>query len=490
MLAWAPSARAQICKTRGLCHNNYTIELFQGPLLAPSHVTGVAGAYIASAENTEGAAANSASPAVRDPYSINWFDYDIAVGVSFPGAFTNTDFDNHGTNSALSQNSANSFADLTLGGQLQFGQFGVSATGDLLQYQDINGLASPTSQSLATLPGAALGQLGQFATGGSSLTAQIGRWKVLAGYGLLDGQLVVGAGVRIITMEMLQAGSTLLTMTGVGTEAGLLLMPTGHRWRVGATARGPVTGGVFGSERVTVDGDVRKAGNLVLPDQVTQPWELEAGVAFQLGPRPINPGWENPHDQEAELRGEIERDRAKRALRDATDLALAPSGEREKLREQQANEEKAVRAIEDEHLSEESARLQSIRKARYQNWPRERILLLASVLATGPSANAVSIEAFLDQISAPVGRSVSYTPRLGLEGEPLENRVLLRTGTYLEPSRYVDGTARQHFTFGADIHLFPLTFWGLLPDADWKLGLVVDLAPRYQNVGFGIGNWH
>ncbi len=141
-------------------------------------------------------------------------------------------------------------------------------------------------------------------------------------------------------------------------------------------------------------------------------------------------------------------------------------------------------------MSEVSDQLKAVRKARYQNWPRERILLLASVLATGPSSNAVSVEAFLDQISAPVGRSVSYTPRLGLEGEPLENRVVLRTGTYLEPSRYADVTYRQHFTFGADIHLFPLTFWGLLPDADWKLGLVVDLAPRYQNVGFGIGNWH
>jgi len=79
---------------------------------------------------------------------------------------------------------------------------------------------------------------------------------------------------------------------------------------------------------------------------------------------------------------------------------------------------------------------------------------------------------------------------LQIRAVTLKNRVVLRTGTYLEPSRYADVTYRQHFTFGADIHLFPLTFWGLLPDADWKLGLVVDLAPRYQNVGFGIGNWH
>jgi len=345
---------------------------------------------------------NSASPAVRDPYSTSWFDYDLAVGISFPGAFTNTDFDNHGDNASLPANhaSAGDFLDLSLGGQFQFGAFGVSATGDLQQFQ-------------------------VSAAGTSSLTMQIGRWKALAAYGLLGGQVVVGGGLRIVTMQMNQSGAgTLLTMTGLGPEVGALVMPTGHRWRLGASARAPVSGGAFGSENVTTVGGLREVAGQVLPDGLTQPWEVEAGVAFQLGPRPINPGWENPHDEEAELREEIERDRGKRALRDATDLALAPSGEREKLRAQQAEAEKAVRAIEDEHLSEESARLQSIRKARYQNWPREKILLLASVLMTGPSANAISLEGFLDQQVESVGQNVSFTPRLGLEGEPLNAEVL------------------------------------------------------------------
>jgi hypothetical protein len=454
-------------------------------------VTGVAGAYIAYAEDIEGAAVNSAAPAVRDPYSTSWFDYDLAIGISFPGAFTNTDFDNHGAGSALG-NTANDFTNLTLGGQFQFGALGVSATGDLLQYQVSPGSTSSEQQQQQG------GVFSPFSSGASPLTVQIGRWKALGAYALLDGQVILGGGARIITMQMLQSGTgTVLTMTGLGPEIGALIMPTGHRWRLGATARAPVSGGALGSENVTTTPagvrEVRATGStapLVLPNSLTQPWELEAGVAFQLGPRPINPGWDNPHDQEAELRGEIQRDRDTRALRDATDLAIAPAAEREALRRQQMSAEKAVRAIEDDHMDDVSAQLRAVRKARYANWPREKILLLASVLMTGPSRNAVSVEGFLDQVAATVGQTVSYTPRLGLEGEPLENRMLLRTGTYLEPSRYVDGTARQHFTFGADIHLFPLTFWGLLPDADWKLGLLVDLAARYQNVGFGIGNWH
>jgi len=149
------AARGQ-CAPPKICSNHYAIELFQGPLLAPIHVTGLAGAYIASAEDIEGAAVNSAAPAVRDPYSTSWFDYDLGIGISFPGAFTNTDFDNHGDNANLPANhaSAGDFTDLTLGGQFQFGAFGVSVTGDLQQFQIS-------------------------AAGGPSLTMQIGRWKAL-----------------------------------------------------------------------------------------------------------------------------------------------------------------------------------------------------------------------------------------------------------------------------------------------------------------------
>jgi hypothetical protein len=417
------------------------------------------------AEDTEGAAVNSAAPAVRDPYSTTWFDYDLSVGISFPGAFANTDFDNHGDNATLPANHAlaGNFLDLNLGATLQFGGLGVGATGDLQQF-------SLTSQSPAT---------------SSSLTMQIGRWKALGAYGLLDGQLVVGGGARIVTMQIVEQGAAgpLLTMTGLSPETGALLMPTGQPWRLGATFRAPVSGGVLG-------GSGRSAGGLVLPTNIVEPWEAELGVAYQLGPRPLNPGWENPRDQEAELRGEIERDRDKRALEYALELALTPPREQAAKRAVQQAQEQALRAIEDEHMSEASQQLRAVRKARYANWPREKILLLASALVTGPSADAISVEGFLDQRLERVGQQPTVTPRLGIEGEPLRDRMLLRAGTYVEPSRYAGGSARQHFTFGADVRLFPLDFWGLLSEAVWKVGLFVDLAPRYQNAGIGLGNWH
>ncbi|HEY1694366.1 MAG TPA: hypothetical protein VGG39_19490 [Polyangiaceae bacterium] len=451
------------------------MEIFQGPVIAPMHVTGLGGAYIASAEGTEGSAVNSAAPAVRNAFSTTWFDYDIALGISFPGAFTSSDFDNHGDDANLPPNHANTgnFTDLDIGATLQFGGLGVAAAGDLQQFT----LTTPTP-----------GQAG--------LTLQIGRWKGLAAYGLFDGQLAVGGGVRVVTMQVLQDGAgTLLTMAGASPEAGALLMPTGLPWRVGVTARAPVSGGVgvgFFGQQIFPGASSSKpvAGNLVLPREVVMPWEVEAGIAYQLGPRPLNPHWENPHAEETRLRETIEGHRAERARRYAEELAALPPGEREASAREQHAQERSLRAIEDDHLDEETERLHRAAKARYENWPREKILLLASVLMTGESPDAVSVEGVLDQRVETVGRKVSLTPRLGLEGEPVRNHMELRAGTYVEPSRYEGGTARQHVTFGTDVRLVPLTFWGIFPEDPWKLGVFVDLAPRYTNWGFGLGTWH
>ena len=450
------------------------MEIFQGPVIAPIRVTALGGAYTALAEGTEGSAVNAAAPAVRNAYSTTWVDYDISLGISFPGAFTHSDFDNHGDNASLPavHASAGNYTDLTVGGTLQLGGLGVSATGELEQF------------SLTTT------------SGQPALTLQVGRFRALASYGLYGGQLAIGGGVRVVTMQVLQNGAgTLLTMAGASPEAGALLMPTGLPWRLGATVRAPVSGGVgvgFLGQQIFPGSSTPPpaSGSLVLPAQVVMPWEAEVGFALQLGPRPLNPGWGNPHTEEAELRGEIDRDRAERRRRNAEELATLPADARPARKAELGAEEKSLRALEDDHIDEENARLNRVHKARYANWPRERILLLGSVLFTGPTPNAVSIEGFLDQRVETVGRQLSVTPRLGLEGEPIPNHVVLRTGTYVEPSRYEGSVARQHFTFGSDIRLFPLDFWGLFPDEPWKLGLFVDLAPRYTNYGFGLSSWH
>jgi hypothetical protein len=359
----------------------------------------------------------------------------------------------------------NSFVDLNFGATLQFGGVGAAATGDLQQFN--------------------------LSKSANALTMQVGRWKALGAYGLFDGQFVIGAGARILTMQIQQSGGpTLLTVSGAGPEVGALLMPTGSQWRVGAAARAPIGGGVAGSDKLTRGNGALMAANFVLPSTVESPWEVDMGLAYQLGPRPLNPGWENPHEQESWIRQRIADERAERALlREAEMSSLTPAGRLAREPALDADEARQ-RAIEDAELEAETKRLYGQRKARYDNWPREKILLLASVLLTGASSDAVSLQGFLDQRVETVGKAVTVTPRLGMEGEPLRERLTLRVGTYVEPSRYEAGTPRQHFTFGGDVRLFPIDFWGLLPTANWKIGFVIDLAPRYENYGIAIGNWH
>jgi hypothetical protein len=70
------------------------------------------------------------------------------------------------------------------------------------------------------------------------------------------------------------------------------------------------------------------------------------------------------------------------------------------------------------------------------------------------------------------------------------DRLQTRIGTYIEPSRFARHLARQHFTFGLDLKLFPFSPFGLFGDQIWRLGGFIDLAPRYQNFGVSIGAWH
>ena len=223
--------------------NDYSIEFFQGPLIAPVRVMGISGAYTAVAEGVDGAAVNAASPAVREPYSFDWLDYDIDLGVSFPGSYSNTDFDNSGKFDRI-----NNFVYFNFGAQLQLGDFGTSVTGEFLRYDVIP--STPRSPGL-------------------SLTA--GRWHALGAYGLANDQIVVGGGLRVVSMGLQQSGGPVptgpevLTMVGAAPEAGVLVKPDEAPARFGATVRAPVSGGDFGGSSTTTDAQgVTRAGSLVL----------------------------------------------------------------------------------------------------------------------------------------------------------------------------------------------------------------------------------
>lgn len=468
----APAARAD---APPITDNDYAIEVFQGPVIAPVRVSGLAGAMTAAVEGVEGVYNNAAAPAVREPFSLRWFDYDVSAAISFPGAYRRTDFNNRGEKGdpRLIERTGD-FRYYNLGAQLQFGQLGVTAMGDFIQYD----VASPESSS--------------------SLALTLGRVHVDAGYGLLGNQLVVGGGLRIAYVNLDQAGGATISMAGAAPEAGVVVKPNDLPWRLGATARARVEASdltILGTRR-DPNTQVRSAGGFVVPDRIAQPWEVEVGAAYQLGPNPLNPPWLDPHEQEDEHEQAIMSAREARADARRAELASMPvttdedRRARAEVAERLAAEEKMKRAIEDAELKDASRRLYYERRARFVNWPRERILLLASLLMVGPSDQAVALEGFLDQRRELVGRRVSLAPRFAVESELVPNLLRLRAGVYVEPSRFADGASRQHFTFGGDVRIFAWDLFGLVPYTTLRVSGFLDLAPRYENFGFGIGIWH
>jgi hypothetical protein len=437
-------------------------------------VSGLAGAYTGYAEGIEGVTSNAAAPGVRVPYSFRWIDWDADIDVALPGAYQGTDFDNRGQNAdPRLVSTINGFFYAHAGLNIQLGEVGAAVTGELLQY-DVN----PNS-------------------GGPGLALTYGRWHALVAYGLFGNQLVVGAGARIVTLDLseksssITGGRTLVTMNGAAPEVGVVIKPDNFPLRIGATLRAPVSGTGSGAGTTSVDAEgVRRAGEFVLPSSVTQPWELETGFALQLGPRPLNAPWLNPHEMERTVRDRIASDRARRKRENAAAVIAVPPADRDLMRRVLAQEEEALRAIEDQRLAAESRRMYAIRSAREKNWPRERITLVASLLLTGPSSDAVALEGFITQHRELVGQSTSLAPHFGLESEPIINWVHGRVGSYLEPSRFSDGYSRQHFTFGGEVKLGQFSPWGILGEQTWRIGVSADLAPRYQNYGLSLGSWH
>ncbi len=466
LIALATSASAS---ADSLPDNNYAIDLFQGPILAPLRVVGIAGAYAGYAEGISGFVSNAASPAVREPFSVRNVDVDVSGSLSIPvSLFQNNDFDNSGD---IDYDYSN-FVYVTGGFQLQAGPVGAGALAELQNYT-VKGHDGRRSDVL------------------------LGKYHALAAVDVLGGQLAVGGGVRAVTMAVFAPDVT-LNIAGVAPQMGLLVRPDWLPFRVGATFRFPVNGIPLGDlGAVGVDG-VRRAGDFALPRRITLPWELEVGFSFQAGPRPLNPKWIDPVSEERPLVERVESARRRRALERAREeRALSPE-DRARYRAMQDFVEARIRQHEAVWLDHEERYLRDQRLGRFEAWPRQRILVTGALLVSGPVSEGVSIERFLAQdrpgqdrgkVIGSSGASVNFSPRVGLEAEPVENLVLTRVGSYYEPNRF-GRVGRQHFTFGGDIRLFSTTFWGLVPKVTYSLKGAVDLAPRYESISASLGVWH
>jgi len=419
--------------------SQYTIDLFQGPTLASARVSGMGGAYSALAEGAEGIPFNAASASLRFPYSTTRTDYDITAGITFPSSVSNTDFDNNGKVGFGYSN----FVFLTGGLLLQHGPFGIGAVISGQNYQ----LGTPADRVERT-----------------SLTQaslQVIKLDWVASYAFLDDQLHLGGGVRgaFITASVPGSapiiGDLLFGNFGVGGQGGVLWTPRHLPLRLGATIRSPVIGTIGFSSSVEADarGDTR-LGGLYLPSGVNLPWEAEWGVAVQVGPRPLNIHWT---DEDTLVGAEVEDGR-----RFYTDSNVREPAYRS-----------ARRILHD----------------RYRAIRRRKLLLSVSMLATGPTGGAVGVESMLTQIVDRSGRTASFTMRGGLEAEVLPNRLQLRAGSYVEPTRFAGSQARVHGTGGFEVNVLEWDVFGLFPDSSWRISGSIDAARQYFGWGLGVGVW-
>lgn len=421
--------------------SNYAVDLFQGPVLATTRITGMGGAYTAIAENTDGIPFNPAAASLRSPYSTTKVDYDLTAGLTLPGSVKGTDFDNNGKVGFTYQ----SFYFLTFGGILQYGHAGFGVIGSFQNYE-------------LGVPGTPISLPGTNETV-KNLRIRIVRVDPVMSYGFLDDQLHVGAGLRIAGFYGIGETSattevSLIESYALGAQGGLLWTPNELPLRLGGTLRSPTTSNdQDGAGRIPKDanGD-RIAGNIYLPSKLSLPWEVELGVAVQLWKRPLNIHWQ---DEDSVPAAESERWRQK-----------TPNGEPEP--------------------SWRGAR--RMLKARYQQIPRQKVLLTAAAIITGATPNAVGIESMLSQTVERSGESVVVGVRAGAESEIIPRWFVLRAGSYVEPSRYRDGHTRIHGTAGLDLRVLRWSVFGLFDDDTlFRISLSGDVARDYFGWGIGAG---
>ena len=456
--------------------SRYSIDFFEGPVYSGTRVVGLGGAYVAVAEDVDGDLHNPAAPAVRPFYSTDNFDYWLGFAVSFPGDIENMDFFNSGSATAVS-GTQDQFVFATPALNLQWGTFGIGATFSLQNY---------------AIEDAAITSEGEDATLGIAVTTT----HIQAANAFIDGQLIVGVGVRNLS-QTVQARTPnysrrIFGTDGTGGELGVLYRPNDQPFRVGFAFRSGVQTQPEFSKDLLPDenGDVtipRGDAFLYLPEQVSSPWDVNLGVAVQLG-RKFNPVWRSSeqkaeraavHYRMRELDRQEERRRRLAAAKGEGERALIGA---ELDAAQEDDDELLNRAIEN---AAQLTRVQNAAMAPHY------LLLSTALVVTGTAEEAVGVDAFLSQEVNRSGEEVVYSPRIGAESEVWPRLLKLRAGTYLEPTRFETSSPRWHATLGFDLRMIRWNVFGAWPDDYlWRLSASADVSERYFVWGLSIGGWY
>lgn len=458
--------------------SNYTIDLYEGPVLAGARVVGLGGAYVPLAQGVAGYAFNPAAVAQRTPWSVDWFDWELDGGLTFGSSISGFDFDNSGD--AGFTDSAALF--VNGGGGLQFGAVGVGAYIDVQQYS-----------------------VGSLADDQGDLDVNVIRALLVAGYSLFHGQLSIGLGlsanqVGLTDPDVDSGNADIANVAGFAGHLGVTWAPAVLPLRIGASLRLSPQASFDESKPKGAEEDAE--GNFVsrgyyLPRTISLPSEVQVGVAWQFF-RPLNFYWVNPKlerwSAENIARRDIDAERKRRdeQRRVALEGAAVAGRDGDALEERLDASEQRARHAEDEVLSRARAVDRLRRRLPYKSMPREKLLVSAALKVTTITTNGVGLESFLTQVVARSGEDVSWSPRLGVESEVWPRYLVLRAGTYYEPTRFrAPADARIHGTGGLDIRIpIEWSVFGLFDDDNtFRVGGAVDLSARYFGWGVSAGVW-
>ncbi len=437
-------ARPRAAAQETFTHNNYAIDLLTGPVLGGGRIIGMAGAQAAIASGIDGALYNPAGYAERYEKEVNWFAFDITGGLWLSGVFKRNDFDNDGRTSAPTSETIQAL----LGTRLQFSYFGTG----------LNWVA----------------RLYRLRGQGQNFDVLIQSYRSGAGYSFLNGGLV--AGFTIASHELSISRSTggelatlgghrLATFRGIGGEIGVLLRPAYERYRLGFVACTPVSATLRHSDSSVDEGGVRRAEGLVLPRDVHVPWQLTFGYAYQFGERRTNQPWRNTNMVRRVLREQI-----------ANGTYIPPDPYEEAPYQELPSDSRKALDVAFANYRESERRYR-----RHQ--PRRYVLVATDFIIYGKTSDGHGIDSFLSQRPERSGQKISVGARVGVESEIWPDRVKIRGGTYLEPSRFQRSFYRPHGTLGFDVRLFDFWRWSARGTG------TVDLAPRYFNWGIAFGLW-
>jgi len=437
-------------------NERFNVDLVTGPLVAPNRVVGLAGAYTALGYGVDNAVITPAAYAVRTLWDRRFYDYDWTLDAS-PRLLRSINFINSGSSSQVNPQ----FLSLSYGAGLVVGGLGF---GGIVRNQDY------VIRSRGRL---------------SMTLVNYG-----VSYAFLQGQLVVGLGMRLVsaTLESLRNDTLVGKFLNTGPELGVILALDDTQLRVGAVVRTPVT---------AKSANIADTDGLSPPAAVVLPAEIQLGAAYQFGNRPLNRRWVDPYKRERELRNEIwarrlQRQRAQvlKEQQQHNQTAALPFWLAQPKDPDFCRQEALRNAAEEEELKHAAERAETEEKAWLATLSRNYLLLSADVLFIGQTANGISLDSFVSQRRQNAGRTPSLVFRVGAEAEPVPNRLRMRLGSYIEPSRYASVAPRLHGTIGSDVKLFDWDLFGLLSKFDLRLTLSLDVADRYRSVGISMGLWH